>query len=202
MKDVIIQILDRALDEVEEQYQTANRRHWSNVDALILSLSVSLYLRLSLGLVCVCHCQNYYSVQLRHQLVVSQLAREHILESSRHTQIDAGVNVAHELHICKKSILRRSRGMNDNCSCIVSSCSVHDLLTGFANMKNGFANMKNAHDIQGCAAKRFWHVPCQKKHLEMLPRHVVPVAYFLNSFHHAKGEEEEEEESAKISDEY
>jgi hypothetical protein len=35
MKDAIIQMLDRDLDEAEEQYQTAHRSHLSNVDGLI-----------------------------------------------------------------------------------------------------------------------------------------------------------------------
>ena len=35
MKDAIIQMLDRDLDEAEEQYQTAHRSHLRNVDGLI-----------------------------------------------------------------------------------------------------------------------------------------------------------------------
>jgi hypothetical protein len=35
MKDAIIQMLDRDLDEAEEQYQTALRSHLQNIDALI-----------------------------------------------------------------------------------------------------------------------------------------------------------------------
>ena len=35
MKDAIIQMLDRDLDEAEEQYQTAHRSHLRNMDALL-----------------------------------------------------------------------------------------------------------------------------------------------------------------------
>jgi len=35
MKDAIIQMLDRDLDEAEEQYQTAHRSHLRNMDALV-----------------------------------------------------------------------------------------------------------------------------------------------------------------------
>lgn len=35
MKDAIIQMLDRDLDEAEEQYQTALRSHLQNVDSFI-----------------------------------------------------------------------------------------------------------------------------------------------------------------------
>merc|ERR1719181_2522477 len=35
MKDAIIQMLDRDLDEAEEQYQTSHRSHTLNIDTLV-----------------------------------------------------------------------------------------------------------------------------------------------------------------------